>query len=62
MSIERQHGEIIFECDECGDTLDTFTKRFDDALAVLNDAGWMAVKVDDHYEHVCDKCSDERTD
>lgn len=54
--MDQQKGNIIFECDECGETLDTETSSFDAALKTLKRDGWKAEKVADVWTHKCDCC------
>jgi hypothetical protein len=62
MSIERVGGRIAFVCDgdggSCGETLQTETANFNDAIQVLrsNEDGWVAVKEDGEWEHLCPEC------
>lgn len=53
----RIHGKIVFECDECGDDLETEKKDFDEALEVLRGEDWIARKVDDEWVHYCPSCA-----
>jgi hypothetical protein len=56
--IDRQRGKIVFECDACGDVLETEESEFDEANAVRRDACWIARKIDDEWVHFCssEKC------
>lgn len=57
--IDRQRGKIIFECDACGDTLETDESDFADANRARRDAGWAAVHVKgDEWAHYCsERCA-----
>jgi hypothetical protein len=33
--LDRQQGKIIFECDSCKEVLETETRDFDDARAIM---------------------------
>lgn len=54
--ITRIYGKIVFECDSCGDTLETETKEFDEALAQLRRENWKAAKFGDVWQHLCNEC------
>lgn len=54
--IDRQHGEITYECDACDETLATGGSEFNDALAMFRRDGWRAEKVGDEWTHLCPKC------
>jgi hypothetical protein len=57
MSVLRQHGQIVFECDACGDTHESGTTDFHDAYADAKDAGWVSFKNDEgDWEHRCEAC------
>lgn len=51
--IDHQHGKIVFECDACGDTLETDTNDFNEANTARRDAGWLAEKVGRDWLHFC---------
>lgn len=62
MSFTRDRGIIIFECNNCGNTLDSETKDFDEALYALKTDGWRFDKSGKEYKHYCnDKCWVEGT-
>lgn len=56
MSIERARGGVInFICDICGNTLDTGTSEWKDAMAKMREDGWRSKKFDDdQWAHYCD--------
>ena len=54
--IDRQFGKVVYECDNCGDGLDTEEREFEDALSVFRAAGWLAEKVGREWVHTCGKC------
>lgn len=59
MSLERQHGKIIFTCDDgkCHESLDTDTRNFDEALEMLKSEEWKTYKnKDGSYTHICPTC------
>jgi hypothetical protein len=63
MSVIRDHGELTFECDSCGDLLDTGMTDFADALANAKREGWVVVRkatrVEIEWQHRCPECEDE---
>jgi hypothetical protein len=56
MTVDRQKGNIIFECDACNETLETNTSNWDAAMNMLRHGGWKARKEDEEWVHYCDKC------
>jgi predicted RNA-binding Zn-ribbon protein involved in translation (DUF1610 family) len=59
MSLTRDHDNITFECDDCGETFETDTN---DVYAAYQDAksnGWIAVKTGACWEHQCPDCRGE---
>ena len=54
--LDRQHGKICFECDVCGDTLDSYTRDFNEALRTLNNESWKARKIGVDWVHSCPEC------
>ena len=67
--LDRQKGNIVFECDGCDDVLDTGTSNFDAAVNLLNREEWRSkktVRLDapgsrpddkkDEWEHYCSRC------
>lgn len=58
MSLTRDRGLIIFECDNCHDTFETETKSFQEALALLKaEPGWFMRKLGNDWYHFHDnKC------
>lgn len=59
MSIDRQKGDIIFECDACGETFETNQADFNTGFGMIKRAGWRARKIKDVWSHYCDCCEDE---
>lgn len=56
--LTRIHGKYVFECDACGDTLETETKDFNEALRIMRDANWRAQQVGSDWVHSCFGCAD----
>jgi len=54
--IDRQYGEITYECDGCDETLETGETEFSDALAMFRRDGWKAEKVGTEWTHLCPAC------
>lgn len=59
--IQRQDGQVVFECDTCPEELETEEDDFHAALAVFKRDGWRAEKVGSEWVHTCPSCvQDER--
>jgi len=56
--LDRQHGLIIFECDACGEVLETDERGFPDAKAALDRADWRARKLGVDWIHHCPDCGE----
>jgi hypothetical protein len=56
MTLERQHGKIVFVCDRCSDELDTETDDFDEARQTLVHDGWVTRKEGSEWHHYCPDC------
>ena len=54
--MDRQRGQFIFECDVCGDVLETDTSNFNEARATLDRENWKARKIGADWCHSCEKC------
>lgn len=54
----RIHGDIHFECDGCGDNIDTEEKDFSDALRQAKSHGWKPRQVNGVWLHYCGGCDD----
>lgn len=55
--IHRIHGKITFECDTCGENLDTESRDFEVARATMLESSWTCRKVGRDWIHTCDECS-----
>jgi hypothetical protein len=56
-----EDGSIVFECDECGDELDTRVENLGEALSVIRDACWS--REQDRkgaWNHYCSTCRTDR--
>ena len=56
MSIIRNHGFIVFECDDCGETLETGVKEFYLAPEAAKQEGWDISKANGEWIHRCPEC------
>jgi Fe2+ or Zn2+ uptake regulation protein len=54
--LDRQKGNIVFQCDECGEVLETNTNDFDSARNLLKRERWAVEKIDGEWEHYCSNC------
>ena len=61
MTVHRDHHQVIFECDTCGDTYESGEGEFNEAYAAAKDEGWIAFKNDEtgKWEHRCEDCKRE---
>lgn len=62
MSIIREAGAIVFECDGgCGARVETDEKGFEEALAVFQTGegeDWLVTKASGDWEHYCGESGD----
>ncbi|CCE05822.1 hypothetical protein BRAS3843_1480053 [Bradyrhizobium sp. STM 3843] len=58
--IDRQAGQIIWQCDSCEDVLETGTPDFDDARAIMQRKQWKAQKIGRDWIHACPECEIDR--
>lgn len=58
MSTTRNYGYIVFECDDCGETLETSVKEFYLAPEDAKQAGWRISKTNGKWTHRCPDCDD----
>lgn len=54
--IDRQNGDLVFECDTCGETLESGTSDFNSAWNQAKRDGWRAKKVGTEWVHECPNC------
>lgn len=54
--MDRQRGDVIFECDGCGEVLDSETGNFEAAVNLLRRSGWKFFKEGDVWIHRCPDC------
>jgi hypothetical protein len=54
---DRQHGQILFECDGgCGEVMNTGTASFSGALSLLKAESWSLRRFGDNWSHFCPGC------
>ena len=53
------HGKFQCECDACGETLETETADFAEALRIMRSADWQARKLGQDWVHTCFGCTGE---
>ncbi len=51
MSMTKDRGLIIFQCDECKETLETETKEFAEAVTAQQEAGWFYRRYGNEHLH-----------
>lgn len=54
--IDRQFGEITFECDGCEETFPSGEGEWGDAMSQFRQNGWKAEKIGDDWVHLCPTC------
>lgn len=59
--IHRNHGDITFECDSCGETLDTNDDDWNVAWNMAKRDGWTSRKIAGEWEHSCLTCNEPET-
>lgn len=59
MALDRVHGDVVFICDTCDETLDTGEHEFEDARVVLREAGWQTRRERGDWLHECPGCQKE---
>lgn len=57
--LDRIYGQIAFECDACGEALETGEKEFAEAKAFFDAEDWRALKVGSDWVHTCPGCKDK---
>jgi len=59
MSIRRDKGELVAECDECGTEFPGGVQDdFRTFIQELKDAGWKIRKDGETWEHICPDCQE----
>jgi len=54
--IDRQRGNLVFECDMCPETLETEQPDFATAWRVAEREGWERSKIGNDWLHACQTC------
>lgn len=54
--IDRQKGEIVFECDSCDETFPAGSNDFTEAWALAKRDGWTSRKIGNDWVHACPDC------
>lgn len=52
------HGRHHFECDSCGEVLDTDTKDWTEALRIMREQNWRARQIGNDWVHSCFGCAE----
>lgn len=53
------HGLHNFECDACGEVLETDTKDWTEALRIMRSSDWRANQIGKDWVHTCFGCTEE---
>lgn len=56
LMLDNQKGCIVFECDNCGNVLETGARNFEAARNCLRRQGWHPYKEGNEWKHSCDDC------
>lgn len=54
--LDRQYGKLVYECDSCGDTLETEAREFPEADEIRRSNDWKVRKIGRDWIHGCPKC------
>lgn len=54
--LDWQHGQAVYECDGCDETLQTGEREFERALTVLKRERWRSVKDTTGWLQLCPDC------
>lgn len=60
MAIQRDGGDVVFECDSCSEWALTETDEFDQALDNIKRNGWKVSKIGDEWIHTCPDCQSKK--
>lgn len=60
MTITRDGGEIVFNCDSCPEFVETGEEDFQEAFALAKRDGWRARKEGAEWVHDCPSCAEDR--
>jgi hypothetical protein len=56
MTLHWRNRQAVFECNVCGDMLETGETEFDEALDAMRSEDWRAIMQDGVWEHRCAEC------
>jgi hypothetical protein len=56
MTIHRDKGKVVFECDECGEDYNAQESVFDEAWQAAKADGWVSYKLGSEWHHFCPDC------
>jgi hypothetical protein len=54
--IDRQHNQIVIECDACENTFDGDSLDWEVVWPAAKREGWKARKIADEWMHFCSEC------
>lgn len=57
--IDRQGGDLVFECDSCNEVLESGTSDFNSVWNRAKREGWRAKKLGNDWVHACPQCNEE---
>lgn len=55
MTTHRIKGHVVFECDSCGEAIDS-GRDWDEALADVKEQGWQFRLSNGEWNHFCSDC------
>ena len=57
MTVDRQHGKMVFSCDSCSETIEPDDSTWAEAWSQVKAEGWTARQIVGEWMHFCEKCS-----
>jgi predicted RNA-binding Zn-ribbon protein involved in translation (DUF1610 family) len=58
MTIHRDHGNVVFECDGCDDTFTIDDPDFSVSWAAAKRDDWITRKLGSEWHHYCPNCGE----
>lgn len=60
MTISREQGLVVFQCDgkRCAEVFETNDHDFPTALEIFQESNWNTRKVNNQWMHVCPDCQE----
>lgn len=55
--IDRQGGDLVFECDSCSEVMKSEQSDFSSAWNLAKREGWRAKKIGTEWVHECPQCN-----